>query len=42
MHEDDVRRGPLIDAIAVREEDLATEYERFVARFKPYLKLGNI
>jgi hypothetical protein len=38
----DPRRGPLIDAMAPLESDLATEYERLVERFKPYLKLKNI
>jgi hypothetical protein len=42
MEELSERRNALIDQIAELEMDFASEYERMVKVFKPYLKLGNI
>jgi|SRR5580704_12466543 hypothetical protein len=42
LSDKDRRRDRLIDEIANLEQDFATEYERLIAVFKPYLKLGAI
>jgi len=42
MNDNDPRRDKLIDEISNIEIDMADEYSRLVAAFKPYLRLGNI
>jgi hypothetical protein len=40
--EGEAARDAINDEIARYEEDLAEEFPRMIAIFKPYLKLGNI